>query len=155
METKSYNTIDKSEWPRGEWDNEPDKVQWQDQATQLPCLAVRGPGGHWCGYVGVSEGHPYFKKEYDACDVQVHWGLTYSDHCQETESECDGVCHQPDESETDNVWWLGFDCAHSGDMTPKWATYFAYRAGLDTYRNLAFVQAECASLAQQLKTVAP
>lgn len=27
---KYYNVIDKSKWPRGEWDNEPDKIQWVD-----------------------------------------------------------------------------------------------------------------------------
>jgi hypothetical protein len=60
VETKEYRTIDKTLWPRGEWDDEPDKMQWQDEATGLPCLIVRGPVGALCGYVGVPEGHPCF-----------------------------------------------------------------------------------------------
>jgi hypothetical protein len=59
METREYRFIDKSEWDRGPWDNEPDKVQWQDAATGLPCIARRSEAmGSWCGYVGVAEGHP-------------------------------------------------------------------------------------------------
>lgn len=51
--------IDKMMWPRGEWDAEPDKKQWQDPETDLVCLAVRDPvAGHWYGYVGVPSGHP-------------------------------------------------------------------------------------------------
>lgn len=41
MQTKQWTTIDKSAWPRGAWDDEPDKVQWQDPATGLPCLIDR------------------------------------------------------------------------------------------------------------------
>ena len=41
METKEYRFVDKSDWDRGPWDDEPDKVQWQDVATGLPCIAVR------------------------------------------------------------------------------------------------------------------
>src|SRR5437868_4216905 len=33
----------------GPWWDEPDKVQWIDPATDLDCLAVRGPFGAWCG----------------------------------------------------------------------------------------------------------
>lgn len=64
MKTIEYRTIDKSAWPRGEWDAEPDKVQWQDEATGLPCLIVRNSGGALCGYVGLSEGHPLYGKSY-------------------------------------------------------------------------------------------
>jgi hypothetical protein len=47
---REYRTIDKSAWGPGPWTDEPDKVQWTDTATGLPCLAKRNPrGGHWCG----------------------------------------------------------------------------------------------------------
>src|SRR5690349_7808688 len=86
METIEYINpkCDRSKWPAGEWDGEPDKKQWQDKATGLPCLANRQPRtGHWCGYVGVPKSHPLYGKEYDKADVDVHWGLTFSDKCQE------------------------------------------------------------------------
>src|SRR5690606_3996986 len=42
------------------------KIQWVDEATGLDCLMVRNSGGAWCGYVGVSEGHPLYGVEYSA-----------------------------------------------------------------------------------------
>lgn len=65
METKEYRTIDKSSWARGEWDQEPDKRQWRDEATGLPCLIVRNSAGALCGYVGVSTDHPLHGKDWD------------------------------------------------------------------------------------------
>jgi len=83
MKTIVYeNVVDKSEWPRGVWDHEPDKVQWQDEDTGLPCLIVRNPVGALCGYVGVPEGRPCHGKEYDTVDVECHGGLTFAGPCQ-------------------------------------------------------------------------
>lgn len=65
MQTIEYATTDKSEWPVGPWQSEPDKKQWLDKATDLPCLIVRGPVGALCGYVGVPKGHPAYGLHYD------------------------------------------------------------------------------------------
>ena len=85
---------DRGNWSRGPWDSEPDKRQWPDAATGLPCLIVRGPAGALCGYVGVTQGHPWFGKGYD--DVEpcpdVHGGLTFANRCSPEEKE-EGVCH--------------------------------------------------------------
>ncbi len=43
MEKIEYRTVDKTGWGEGPWQSEPDKRQWQDEATGLPCLIVRGP----------------------------------------------------------------------------------------------------------------
>lgn len=43
MKTIEYRTDDKSGWQPGPWMNEPDKKQWQDPETGLPCLIVRRP----------------------------------------------------------------------------------------------------------------
>ncbi len=62
----TYRTIDKSAWGPGPWQDEPDKVQWTDEATGLPCLMLRSRhGGNWCGYVGVAPDHPAFGLSYD------------------------------------------------------------------------------------------
>lgn len=97
MQNKQYTTINKSNWPRGSWDNEPDKKQWQDEATGMPCLIVRGPSGALCGYVGVVEGHPLFGKGYDDVRIpttddesdypDVHGGLTFANFCADTSRE--------------------------------------------------------------------
>lgn len=55
---KKLTWIDKKEWGPGPWQSEPDKVEWRDEKTGLPCLAVRhSEHGNWCGYVGVHKGH--------------------------------------------------------------------------------------------------
>ena len=144
METKVYTTIDRTGWPSGVWDDEPDKMQWPDTATELPCLAVRHPtNGHWCGYAGVTEGHPLFGKDYDTLTIRVYGGLTYSALCDSNGL----ICHIPAPGEPDHVWWFGFDCAHSGDISPAYAGRIWPG---NVYRTLAFVQAECTRLAAQL-----
>lgn len=153
MKTIEYRSVDKADWQRGEWDNEPDKRQWQDADTGLPCLIVRGPSGALCGYVGVPETHPYFGKGYDSVDADAHGGLTFADHCRPGATEGRGICHIPGEGETDHVWWLGFDCAHSGDYCPAYSRkpYAFLPEGYETYKTIAYVTSECASLAAQLK----
>jgi hypothetical protein len=150
METIEYRTIDKSAWPRGTWDAEPDKVQWPDPETGLPCLLVRAGQqlGHLCGYVGVPPGHPWHGIEADDIDPHpdVHGGLTYSEFCRPATDEGRGVCHLPGPGEPDDVWWLGFDCGHFMDSSPGLPSIPGYPAG-GVYRDVAYVRAECARLA--------
>lgn len=151
MELKEYTYRDKSGWARGEWDNEPDKIQWTDEETGLPCLIVRNSFGALCGYVGVDKDHPFFEQHYDKCDVSVHGGLTFTDFCQNHEH---GVCHIPGPGEPDRVWWLGFDCGHAWDLIPAW-TKEKWFQGLvhseDVYRGMPYVKAEVRQLAKQVK----
>lgn len=209
METKEWHKDDKTAWGDGPWLNEPDKRQWQDEATGLSCLIVRGPVGALCGYVGVPEGHPAYGLSYDGtpdkdhraysaatrakmraafkgkkgaesheavrealldfpepplvvagageriAEIDIHGGLTYSGGCS------GNICHVVAEGEPDTVWWFGFDCAHFMDLCPKMEMRrrqlnlpmaAAREAGLqeDVYRDVAYVTAECASLAKQL-----
>lgn len=161
-------------WGEGPWNNEPDKAQWVDEATGLDCLAVRNMGGgFWCGYVGVPKGHPAYGKGYNDVRMHddeylgVHGGLTYSNTC------AGEICHEPEPGRPDDVWWLGFDCAHAGDFSPQNNSYVGhptlgefYKEPYDhflaeklsqvdllrpTYRTFEFVQEQCRHLAQQLK----
>ncbi len=147
--------------PRGEWDNEPDKIQWLDEETGLDCLMHRNHSGTWCGYVGIAESHPLFGKDYDSVDVEVHGGLTYADVCQQTGDEAHGICHVPIEGRPEKMWWFGFDCAHGGDLMP---VSLAIRAKYgedahtwmgrpDVYRDRAYVENEVTKLARQLKAI--
>lgn len=162
----------------GPWMSEPDKVQWVDVATDLDCLALRNGMGAWCGYVGVPPGHKFHGKGYDECvaacaeeycydhspngAVEVHGGLTFSDFCHESDKgEAFGICHTPFPGREHNVWWLGFDTAHSFDLTPYDAAKEAHegfrypwkRSDREVYRTLDYVKAECARLAGQLAEV--
>lgn len=145
------NLVDKSVWSRGEWDLEADKEQWTDEKTGLPCLFVRNQGGFLCGYVGVNSSHPFFEQHYGNCDVSVHGGLTFSDKCMPHEMSEPKVCHLVEDGEDDNVWWLGFDCAHGGDFCPAYHIRES-RAHFE-YRTVEYVKKECADLAQQLAAI--
>ena len=107
------------------WDDEP--VEWEAEMA----YACRGPLLHWCGYVGLPPEHPWFGKDYDQIEPypEVHGGLTYSDD------------HKP-KHESDGLWWIGFDCAHAGDLVPG--------LGHDgVYRSLEYVKQEITGLMRQ------
>ena len=145
---QSWNYVDKSTWPSGPWNNEPDKVQWVDTTTRLVCMARRNArGGNWCGYVGVSANNPVHGKSYDDVDADVHGGLTYAAPCDGDEER--GICHRPEPGEPDDLWWFGFDCAHCYDLRPA-PTTFNYADGDEVYRDLKYVKDQCARLASQL-----
>lgn len=175
METREWRYVDKSGWGPGPWEGEPDKMQWPDSETGLPCLIVRGPSGALCGYVGVVEGHPFFGRGYSTCAaktkcsddswcehapsavLEVHGGITFADPCQPhgEGEEGRGICHVPGPGEPDRVWWLGFDCAHSGDLCPSYmgdviAAMGLMTGGMSFYRDLAYVKQQTSRLARQL-----
>lgn len=143
---RTWNNTDKSEWKHGPWIDEPDKAQWI--AHGLDCLIVRGPSGALCGYVGVPESHENFEQDYDLVDVDVHGGLTFSDRCSpHPEGDHLGICHVEEGAANKTVWWLGFDCAHSWDITPRYESFFSDNS---IYRNFEYVKLEVERLAEQL-----
>ncbi len=110
--------VTRREIPKGPWTHEPDRINWKSHG--LDCMMVRNPSGfHWCGYVGVPEGHPLFGKDYDSVKADVHGGLTHSDVCM------GHICHQPEPGSHDKIWWFGFDCAHGGDAMPGYLRFEA------------------------------
>lgn len=141
------NSILLKEAGDGPWQGEPNRVEWEHAG--LPCIAHRGPVGSWCGYVGLSPGHPLHGKTYNTVHemlphLSVHGGLTYSETC----SGC--ICHVPKPGEPDDLWWLGFDCAHAWDYCPRTAS-LGYAPRYDEhYWTLAEVQEETNRLAEQL-----
>lgn len=176
--------IERAGWPAGPWSDEPDKMQWIDDATGMACLAVRHPhSGHWCGYVGVEPGHMLHGKDYgaagvftcgDTCEegedgyhygctpqahLEAHGGITFADKCQHSTDPCRGVCHIAEPGKPDELWWFGFDCAHCGDCSPR--DYELKKRGYPfspvygVYRDLGYVREQCAHLAQQLAAMQP
>lgn len=140
--------VDKAEWARGPWDSEPDREEWRSHG--LPCLIVRAErGGNLCGYVGVPPGHPWHGKEWSEIGARVHGGLTYSERCWK-----DGpICHVPQPGEPDDVWWVGFDCAHAWDSCPGTEARMR-KLGFGpipntAYRGIDYVRAEVEDLAKQ------
>jgi len=147
MTTEKEHVVDRTGWPPGPWDNEPDKIQFKTKSG-LPALIVRNRGGALCGYVGVTKGHPYFDiVDETSADLDVHGGITYGGKCS------GNICHVPEPGEPDDVYWLGFDCAHVGDFFPSDAAFVKKHSPLfdgNKYRDVAYVHAECERLAEQL-----
>lgn len=133
------------------WKTEPDRAEFRHHG--FVCLIKRGPMGQWCGYVALPPGHPLHGKSYDDCDSRfdVHGGLTYAGKC-----DLDiGICHEPEPGESDDVWWLGFDCGHCFDIIPEMAEqYDIHLIPGQVYRDQAYVTAETQSLAEQLAVAA-
>jgi hypothetical protein len=160
---REWTHADRPFFAEGPWNDEPDKVHWIDPATDLDCLIVRNPVGALCGYVGVPPGHPWHSAHYNDVDVSVHGGLTFADSCDEDAPEGHGICHVPLPGRPEDLWWLGFDCAHGGmDVIPRMLAYekelnlpsrARYRGPAETYRDVAYVTEQCERLAAQIAAV--
>lgn len=152
--------LDKSAWGDGPWQREPDFVRFRHLG--LPCLITRQDhSGHLCGYVAVPLGHPWHGEDYDAIDAEVHGRITYCNPCAHN------VCHVPKPGESDDVWWVGFDCAHGmsdyrpfkvpipDGLTPELLALVTQLEAFNahgTYRDLAYVHAEVLGLADQARS---
>lgn len=153
MRAKEWDTVDKSGWGSGPWVDEPDKIQWPDEETGLPCLMVRNDwSGSWCGYVGVHEQHRLFEMEYMEFEgaLEVHGGVTFTSKCSPDANVSTGICHLVDKGESSDVWWIGFDCGHSGDKMPS-AKCLSSGLVNGIYRDRAYVEENCRYLASQLR----
>ena len=167
MTERSYTHTDKTGWGEGPWNDEPDKVQWVDEATGLDCLIVRGSHGALCGYVGVPPEHPwhghshsrgidgggYFADDCPCFLIAVHGGLTYSADDERILRDR-GICHVPAAGRPKDVWWFGFDCTRYYDIAPglsaRMPGVWPPRRWGASYRTVDYVRAECARLAEQL-----
>jgi len=103
---------------------------------------------HRCGYVGVGSDHPAFEADYNnivLTDVIVHGGLTYSNNNASYPVEI-----------TTPTWWLGFDCAHLGDVSYSGIPEIDDTPDYDwdgspaVFRSLEYCVNECECLARQL-----
>lgn len=141
----------KEEWGDGPWQNEPDKLEFEHEG--FTCLILRTSMGHLCGYVALKPEHPDYNKDYNDINVDCHGGLTYG-------AMCSGhICHTPKPGEPDNVYWVGFDHAHSGDYSPsnaamvkKYGAHFE-RGEYESYKDIDYVTKGVKHLAEQLKSI--
>lgn len=184
---EEYRTHDKTKWGDGAWQDEPDKAVWIDEETGFDCMIVRNRLGALCGYVGLPPTHPQHGAEYDNVRVpadddegttypDVHGSLTFASACAETGDPSQFVCHIPQPGRPEDIWWLGFDCAHSMDLVPGmvannreryekakaegdtegerlWSSLSASPWG-EQYRDVEYVIREVRRLARQLKVPA-
>lgn len=131
---------DRTGWPSGPWDNEPDYIEPFDLPGGMVGCCFRGHAT-WCGYVALPVGHPLDGAGYGDVDygqVDPHGGLTF-DRRLETGWRIFG-----DRPDLAGRWVFGFDCNHYGDGGP-------HRSDYDTiYRSASFTRREVERLAAQL-----
>ena len=144
MSESVHGMIDRSGWRAGEWDTEPDRLDFEHAG--FACLLQRNWMGTWCGYVGVGPDHPLHGKPYS-------WlrGLNYAGACEGT------ICHIPKPGMPHDVWWFGFDCARQGDIAPG-VEALALHSGVKpdwpltaTYKNIDYAKTKTEALAERLK----
>jgi hypothetical protein len=106
-EEHHWTSDEKIKWlGYGEWIEECDVTEFEYLGYQalvmrvmkreLYCPHAGYFGGHLCGYVGIPETHPYFRKK--ELDIDGHHGITFNEAHEEH--------------------WIGFDCGHTGDYIP-------------------------------------
>ena len=106
---------------KGDWDNEPDLLIYL--VDGLYCKIARNGSGALCGYIAIDPRSIFYKEPYNSekyYDLEVNGGLTYSDLDKE------------------GVYWVGFDCSHSGDYLPSYSIFGSY----GIYKDIDFVKAE-------------
>jgi hypothetical protein len=174
MTAEEYK-VDKSTWGAGEWQNEPDRVDFVHAG--FACLALRHPEhGHFCGYVAVPREHPLYGLPHDEISggIDFHMGINYAAPCDEGGL----VCHVPAPGMPADVWWIGGDFGHWQDVCPardarlRETAAAARSRGLAdmaalfervietpgvmvVYRALPYVRHEIESLAEQLRAMRP
>lgn len=163
----------------GDWDTEPNEIDFKDDATGLQCAMRRNSsGGYWCGYVALPEGHALHGKHYHD-PITVPAG--YMDREAKVDEDygaialfCGALAAKPEENvwplelavrchggltysanhapseDPDGRWWFGFDCAHAGDLCPN----YSYSHGSDdVYRNAEYVRASLAKLCRDIAAI--
>ena len=162
----------KEGWGVGPWNNEPDDYGWNYKG--YPCAMWRNLYGVWCGYTVIDQS--LIKKyrdsdlesarcEYDHIPVSCHGSLTFGS----TSDVIDKIYSENTNSDPKEHFWIGFDCHHSGDLSPAMISFDKIRefgneklAALhkelqemrreerNIYRDFAFAKAEVESIVDQL-----
>jgi len=139
----------------GEWMTEPDNVcfiyrEYICKIRRLFVLEFNSEekevyfGGYLCGYVRIPSEHHLHHKKFEDMKIDCHFGLTFG--------------------EVSNGHWIGFDCAHLGDIVPsleKWKEnepiivqdikkYKKDKKIKHTYKNIDFCKKQCKNIVDQL-----
>ena len=102
---------------------------------------------HYCGYVGVPKSHPIANDNCPHCgndmetkdSLDVHGGVTYN-----------GFSDNYPIKNID-IYWLGFDCAHSRDLTLKDIAKNRPRFNEgESFKDMDYCVRQCEKLSKQL-----
>lgn len=131
-------------WVGGEWDGEPDLVEWIENGWR--CLVVRHmTNGHLNGYVGIPPGHPAHGVTDNDLAIRVHGGVTYAS----PNTPAAWVKHLT--VDLPGLWWIGFDTGHLGDLSPGFERLIGGVGGGGTYKPVAYCMTEVRMMISQLE----
>lgn len=138
--TKISWDVDRADWSKGDWDNEPDLLEWKSWGNL--CRIVRQSTGYLCGYVLLTKKHLLFRRHslvsHGSCSFdsfEVHGGITYTSFLTMQDVYND-------------LFAVGFDCAHRDDDNAKKERYGFMGEGY--YKDIPYVINEVISLSEQL-----
>jgi hypothetical protein len=125
------------------WDREP----WRQEFIYkgFHCMILKHLSlKHLCGYVAVPiKTYNMLSKE-KMFFVHVHGGITCSEIGNDTTF--------PKSFDGSDMWWLGFDCAHIGDLVPSLYEIehnYPYHDN-EKYKNSEYVRNELESMVDQI-----
>ena len=152
-----------------EWLEETNIKKWMHKG--LHCLIIRHPdAGHLCGYVQIPKGHILYNHGYTEYLPQVlmrKWKKIRQGNvgkrgaidifCQDRDHPTcgfffdvhGGITLSGKPKGEQKGFWYGFDCGHSGDLSPFYEVSEEYKK-YNTYRNMDYVTAETERLAEQI-----
>lgn len=127
--------VDRSEWVRGEWDNEPeDLIEWVHFGVR--CIIKRNMYlGTWCGYVCLQKNNPLLSRVMEL-HWRIHGGITYIEDMNPINNDI-----------ISGEKWVGFDFCHAFDLNPLTELAGDYHYGV-TYKNREFAIKEVEKLAE-------
>jgi hypothetical protein len=161
-DVRTWTTVSKAGWHAGPWHDEPDRVQWTDPLSGLPCLITRSPDlGCLLGYVAVPPGDPLHGADTDQVTTRIRGQITFTGPAAGI-----GTLDPPDipPCDLDDPWWVGFGAFHAWDVCPgdtlMWdllgvadcgtLTLPGHARPIAEYRPVSYMQAGCRLLAMQL-----
>jgi hypothetical protein len=122
-------------WGSGEWDNEPDLIEWIDDYSGYECRVRRNKhAGFLCGTVVVPETNRFHGMNYhDLKDAEfnVHQGISISGF------------------DRNGKYRIGFRCNLGFDIVPH-KKMLLYVDDGDTYKNISYVKEQTERLAKQI-----
>lgn len=127
---------------------------------EFPYKIVEHPTAkHLMGYIGVPPSHPFYHIDYTdnnwdnpVSNLQVHGGVTFTEHSNNLNPTY-YAGDSNDHTLNMNIWWIGFDCGHAGDLSPGIEKLLpqSLRSPLHTtYKDRDYVFAEIEKLATQI-----
>lgn len=164
--------FDKTRWPEGPWQTEPDAVAWVDGKSKLNCAMSRHElTGTWRGYVAVDPLHPLHGRSYrhriaipesireraiemwrDFSPVDM---MLNAEWIKNNQAEI-GLLMPAHGSityageDTEGFWWFGFDCMHGLDIMPAVFEFIPAFWSRQTYRDHDYVHGIVTRLASAI-----